>query len=132
MEEDNLEDSQDEEEDVLLNIKTAQTTRKGQILVGLHVGDCPLTIELDTGATVSVVSQKTWQNRFSDHALDPCTKHLQIYSGEPIPVLGQRTVCVHYRQQKRQLPMTPMTIEPPYEGYGSGISACMEPAIVLN
>ena len=49
MEEDNLEDSQDEEEDVLLKIKTVQMTRKGQILVGLHVDDCPLTMELDTG-----------------------------------------------------------------------------------
>ena len=92
VEEDNVEDSQDEEEDVLLNIKTVQTTRKGQILVGLHVDDCPLTMELDTGASVSVVSQKTWHDLFSDRALDPCTKHLLTYSGEPLPVLGQSTV----------------------------------------
>ena len=62
-------------------------------------------MELDTGASVSVVSQKTWQDLFSNRALDPCTKHLQTYSGEPLPVLGQSTVCVRYRQQKRQLPL---------------------------
>ena len=70
--------------------------------MGLHVDDCPLTMELDTGASVSVVSR---QDLFSDCALDPCTKHLQTYSGEPLPVLGQSTVCVRYRQQKRQLPL---------------------------
>ena len=50
-------DEQEEEEDVLLHVKAVgPKAAKGRILVSLQVDDHHITMELDTGASVSVVS----------------------------------------------------------------------------
>ena len=64
-------------------------------------------MELDTGATVSVISEHEWNQLF------PVTNNLQPYTGKPIrgysgkklDIAGQATVQVIYEQQVTDLPL---------------------------
>lgn len=52
----------DEDEDVLLHVKAVgPAAAKGRILIALKVDNIPLTMELDTGASVSVITLETWK-----------------------------------------------------------------------
>ena len=67
----------------------------------------PLQMELDTGATVSVISEAEWHTLFKDTIpLEPYTGPLlRGYSGHQLEVAGQATVEVTYEQQKASLPL---------------------------
>ena len=58
----------------------------------------PVQMELDTGATVSVISEHEWKNLFSDtNKLKPYIgKPLRGYSGKQLDIAGQATVQVIY------------------------------------
>lgn len=64
-------------------------------------------MELDTGATVSVISESDWHRLFTDTlSLEPYTGPiLRGYSGHQLEVAGQATVEVTYEQQKASLPL---------------------------
>lgn len=51
-----------EEEDPLLNVQMVKPFHKAGIQLALRVAGQPLTMELDTGASVSLVSKQTWKN----------------------------------------------------------------------
>ena len=59
-------------------------------------------MELDTGATVSVISETDWRRLIGDTVLlEPYTGPLlRGYSGHHLEVAGQATVEVTYEQQK--------------------------------
>ena len=66
------------------------------ILVTLQVNGKDLTMELDTRATVSIVSEKTYQNLFSPHAapqLKTSKAKLKAYAGEILTILGDQCEC---------------------------------------
>ena len=76
------------------------------ILVTLQLNGQDLTMELDTGVTLSMVSEKTYQSLFSPHAapqLKPSTAQLKTYTGEVLRILGEITVTVCYKDQKSDL-----------------------------
>ena len=64
-----------------------------------------MQMELDTGATVSVISEHEWKKLFSD------TNELKLYIGKPLrgysgkhlDIAGQATVQVIYEQQMTDL-----------------------------
>ena len=63
-------------------------------------------MELGTGATLSIVSEKTYQSLFSPQAaphLKPPTTQLKTYTGEVLRILGEITVTVCYKDQKSDL-----------------------------
>ena len=64
-------------------------------------------MELDTGATVSVISEHEWKKLFADtNELKPYTgKPLRGYSGKQLDIAGQATVQVIYEQQVTDLPL---------------------------
>ena len=64
-------------------------------------------MELDTGATVSVISESEWSQLFpGTNDLKPYTgKSLRGYSGHQLDITGQATVQVVYEQQKADLPL---------------------------
>ena len=64
-----------------------------------------ISMELDTGAAVSLISEGTYNQFFSDVSLKKSTVKLKSYSGEDIPVLGQMEVFVKYNQQGETLPL---------------------------
>ena len=76
------------------------------ILVTLQLNGQDLTMELDTGATLSIVSEKTYQSLFSPQAapqLKPSTVQLKTYTGEVLTILGEITVTVCYKDQQSDL-----------------------------
>ena len=62
----------------------------------LEVNGHPLTMEIDTGAAVSLISKTTQENLFPAACLDKSPLTLRTYTAEAIPVLGQMEVQVKY------------------------------------
>ena len=78
---------------------------KAGFTVDLVVDEKPLVMELDTGASVSLVSERTWRKLFPRVPLEHSEIRLSTYSGEGLPVLGKRTVQVQYGTQEAYLPL---------------------------
>ena len=64
-----------------------------------------ISMELDTGAAVSLISEETYKKSFPDVSLQELTVKLKSYSGEDIPVIGQMEVLVKYNHQEGNLPL---------------------------
>ena len=90
----------------LLNIQVVKPNPyKAGIQLNLHVGGKPLTMELDTGASVSLISKKTWKNTLKSPPLSPSEIKLKTYSEEALKVLGQCMVEVRHGEQTCQAPL---------------------------
>lgn len=62
-----------------------------------------MTMELDTGATLSVISEETYHKLFSAEnapTLKTSKAQLKTYTGEVIPIKGEIEVKVQYKGQK--------------------------------
>ena len=77
----------------------------GPIKVDVLLDSKPVSMELDTGAPVSLMSRKMLDDLFPGYTLQPCSLPMQTYLGEPITVAGQMQVEVRYGEQKETLPL---------------------------
>lgn len=68
--------------------------------VELKVSDRPLTLEVDTGAAVSLVPELAVSSLLSSMELQPTDVVLKTCTGESILVLGSSPVTVSYGRQK--------------------------------
>ena len=57
--------------------------------VSMEINKIPITVELDTGVSVSLVSEATWADKLNKPSLQPCTLSLQSYPNRSLKVLGQ-------------------------------------------
>ena len=73
--------------------------------VDLQLEGKPLRMEVDTGAAVSLVLEKTYHSLFPTVQLQPLTTKLRTYSGEQLTVLGQQEVQVRHGEQMAKLPL---------------------------
>lgn len=73
--------------------------------VSLEINKIPLTMELDTGASVSLVSEATWADKLNKPQLQPCTLSLQSYPNRSLKVLGQCQVEVTVHGKTAHLPL---------------------------
>lgn len=80
-------------------------TREAGIMVELHLEGKPCTMDLDTGASLTIVSEKIWKDISKDQALDKSSVRLTTYTGEAIEILGQKDVLVEYQNQRCCLPL---------------------------
>ena len=66
-----------------------------------------MTMELDTGAAVSVISEHTYHPTWPQDrpALQPSSTKLRTYSGEELEVIGSISVQVSYEDQLEELPL---------------------------
>ena len=62
--------------------------------VPVEINGIPVTMELDTGAAVSLVSEATWSEQLHRPKLEPCTLKLQSYPDRNLEVLGSCSVQV--------------------------------------
>ena len=74
-------------------------------MVTPEVNGLPLTMELDTGASLSIISRKTWKEILPGVPLEPTDTVLRTYSGESLEVLGQIQVHVRHNGQEADLPL---------------------------
>ena len=73
-------------------------------------------MELDTGVTLSVISEQTYHKMFSAGKATPLktvTTQLTTYTGEAIEILGEVEVTVQYKGQEKQLKLLVITGEGP-------------------
>ena len=61
-------------------------------------------MELETGASVSLTSEKVWRECLPKAELLKSDTSLKTYTGEKIRVLGQLQVLVRHNGQEQQLP----------------------------
>ena len=86
------------------------------ILVILKVNGSDREMELDTGATLSVISEQTYHKLFSTGkapTLRNVMTQLTIYTGEAIEILGEVEVTVQYKSQEKSLNLLVVTEEGP-------------------
>ena len=75
------------------------------ITITPEVNTVSLPMELDTGASVSLISDQTLREHFPNTKLTPSDVRLKTYTGERLTVLGEMTAQVRYRGQECTLPL---------------------------
>ena len=73
--------------------------------VSLEISKIPITMELDTGASVSLVSKATWADKLNRPQLQPCSLSLQSYPNRSLKVLGQLQVEVSVHGKEANIPL---------------------------
>ena len=64
--------------------------------VVIEVNGQPITMEIDAGAAVPIISKETLEKRLSEVPLSKATLPLCTYIAEKLTVLGELTVSVSY------------------------------------
>ena len=75
------------------------------IKVPVHIDGVDVCMELDTGTSVSIVSETQYKQLWPGRSLDTSQIRLQTYSREPLVVVGSLNVIVEYEAQKVTLPL---------------------------
>ena len=73
------------------------------ITAQLKINGVQLTMEVDTGAAVSIISERTQKKAFPKASLQKTTVKLRTYTEEPMSVLGEMQVDVTYQQSTHVL-----------------------------
>ena len=92
----------------------AKSEDKKEIKVKVNINNCPINMELDTGSSVSLISQSLYNNKFKKSApLKSSSIVLRTYTGQAVPVLGEFTAEVQYESQRMKLPLLVVGSEGP-------------------
>ena len=89
----------------LFTIKTINCVHTDAIKLDIKLNGAPVCMELDTGASVSLVSERVWREKLKAVQLEPPSLRLRTYTGEPLKLLGQTHVQVAYENQSASLPL---------------------------
>ena len=97
--------SQAEVEDSPYSLYHVSAGTAAAICVTVKVNGANLRMEVDTGASLSLISEATYRNLWQSNRpqLQPTEKVLSTYTGESLEVLGSLSVLVEYGEQKSQL-----------------------------
>ena len=82
---------------------TVRTNSSGPIVQEVFLNNIPVKMELDTGASLTILSAATYRNISEQTEVSPLqdsTVHLRTYTGEDIKVLGVTSVNVRYGNQQ--------------------------------
>ena len=82
--------------EVIWQLRTDNASRPRPYQVALEVNQQSLTMEIDTGAAVSLISRKIKNTVFPSVPMTRSTLLLRTYTSENIPVLGEMNVEVRY------------------------------------
>ena len=99
------ESSSDSEVVDIVHVHTMSSEIPKSYKVLTKVNDIPITMELDTGAEVSIVSEQTWSDKLKSPHLQSCSLKLQSYPSKPLDVLGSCTVKVTVHGKTASLPL---------------------------
>ena len=106
-----LDDEREEqgEEQVADTILKMSKSRQGSdtppILVKIKLDGCVIDMEVDTGASLSLMPESTFSTLWPGRSLQPSSTRLQTYLKETIPVVGCTCVNVDYNGQMCELPL---------------------------
>ena len=84
-------------EEVLCNVYTLDSKKVNPYKAVLELDGKPVSMEIDTGAAVSIISENTQKSLFPTASLTVPTVRLRTYTSKPIRVVGQMSVEVKYQ-----------------------------------
>ena len=93
-------------DDEAYSMFTMSDQRYKPIFVDVLINDVPISMELDTGAALSVISHATYQNIVQKSRIPVLEKSevkLKTYTGEEVNILGSAKVDVRYHNQNIHL-----------------------------
>ena len=73
------------------------------ILVNMFLQGSPVEFELDTGAAVTVMSEKKFLQLFPNHSLEHSSIDLKTYTREAMEIVGETTIRVSYADQEPKM-----------------------------
>jgi transposase InsO family protein len=79
------------------------TDKQTSMNVQLTVEGQPFRMEVDTGAAVSLITEKAWKAHIPHLQLRKSAIRLRAYTGNQIPVVGEARVDVKYQDQQSSL-----------------------------
>lgn len=79
------------------------TQHRKPIAVDVMVDGCPIQMEVDTGASRSIISEDSFQRKFPQRLLGKSKVRLKTYGGHYVQVQGEVEVVVSYQDQKAKL-----------------------------
>ena len=97
--------SSEQDDDEYTAYKSNTDVHSQPIMIPMKLNDSKVHLELDTGASVSVISEQTWKNYLNSVPLQDSGVTLKTYSGERLEVLGQTDISVEYHNQVTKLPV---------------------------
>ena len=106
----------DSDEDGCYDIFRCTQPQVAPLRVNMKLEQVDIPMELDTGASVTVISKATLdklQETTPTLQVQPTNAKLRTYSGEEIPVVGQVTVKVQHWEQEEQLSLVVVAGEGP-------------------
>ena len=90
-------DSKSPEEYSLFTVPSSN--RSAPLFVRVIVDNTPIKMEVDTGASFTIISRSTHAEIFSSYKLKPTDVRLRTYTGDSLPIFGQFTARVQYQDQ---------------------------------
>ena len=94
-------DTEPTKEYTLFNLTANKRSHPFQVTVCVDGQD--LAMEIDTGASLSLISEETQKSLWPNKRLQPSTANLTTYSGESLSIKGCMVVKVCYGQQEAKL-----------------------------
>ena len=79
---------QEEQDDEFQIFKIGQTAPEPSIIIPLEINGVPVPMELDTGASLTVISETLWKEKFPTSTLEPSNIRLKTYTSEELKVVG--------------------------------------------
>ena len=105
---DRNEDLEEAEMDPVYSLFNVSDQSAKPIIIDVHLNQVPLKMELDTGASVSIISQDTYDKlwpKMQAPSLTMSDMLLRTYSSAKLPVLGTISIDVHCNNQTVKLPL---------------------------
>ena len=94
---------EEEEESNEYNLFTLPSVSKSSLYTTIPVDGQLLRLEIDTGVSFSIISKKTYLEKFFTKPLQSSPVKLKTYTGESLPVFGSINVEVKYEKRKMSL-----------------------------
>ncbi|VDI77812.1 Hypothetical predicted protein [Mytilus galloprovincialis] len=73
--------------------------------VKINVNECEIAMEIDTEASVSIMSEDTYKEYKSKFRIEPTSAKLRTYMEEQIPIIGRAIDNVNYKKESPKLPL---------------------------
>ena len=96
-------DSAEDTEESDIEVYSVGNCSSHPILVEVQVDGRELTMEVDTGAAVSVISEQRLKKVLPDAEIKATNVKLRTYTAERIPLLGVTQVTVKYGEQSKKM-----------------------------
>ena len=88
---------------MVFEIYTFTVSRKVKLYyVRVCIGSEPITMKLNTGASLSTIGKKVYRDKLSRYKLCKSNVKLRSYTGDRVPVLGSIKVPVRYNGGESQ------------------------------